>query len=553
MNRYMIRMLALFFCSALLLSLTACTPTEDVGTTGEGSTAVTTAGEPITKEMRSTLLRLCEEYGARGSSTCASAEYREEFQALRREILSKVSTMTAAEYETYYAALTALGESFSYAKGSLPRIYLDTEGGRAIDDTYIVTSVIIADKEGGREATVEIPEAKAKTRGNSTKEPEVDKRSYKLKFEESQTVLSLGKSKSWNLISLAFDKTLIRNSLAYEFARELGLNVPDCAFVDVYLNGTYMGVYLLTEPTNVGKTKVDIDLKNGDFLLELEQNPRKDDECAYVRTALYGTRFCVKEPEKAELKSGQKKQIEAFLNRAEEALCTADPDEISEYFDVDSFIDFYIVSELFKNLDIAYSSTYFYVKDGKIYAGPVWDFDLSAGNVSTDSSNPKYMTYNNIRGYGTNTGNSYEGLWVARIYGDMEGETGNPTHYFYLDHATEEDEVVWMSELLYVKEFRDQMIARYMELQEKICNLYEDNDLGKNRIDTLVESLGDAVVRNYTETDTTRPSWQVNVPCFKYEGEAYATYEENVEALRTWLHDRNTWLSEKWTVLAALE
>ena len=67
-------------------------------------------------------------------------------------------------------------------------------------------------------------------------------------------------------------------------------------------------------------------------------------------------------------------------------------EEIRKYLDIESFVDAFIVQEFFKQVDYATSSTRFYIKDGKLYEGPVWDFDLSSGNCSSSY----YKSYNNV-------------------------------------------------------------------------------------------------------------------------------------------------------------
>jgi hypothetical protein len=74
--------------------------------------------------------------------------------------------------------------------------------------------------------------------------------------------------------------------------------------------------------------------------------------------------------------------IETYLKNVETSLKTYKMSEYSKYIDVDSFVNYYIVSEIFKAVDFNYSSTRFYVKDGRMYAGPLWDYDLSSGNAS---------------------------------------------------------------------------------------------------------------------------------------------------------------------------
>ena len=525
----------LLLCAALVFTYTACALTQNVSETE----TLEVNNDPITREMRGELLRLAEI--PQGFEYRASEEDITVFKALRREILANVSEMTVSEYESYKVSLAQLIERAAYAQNGMPSIYIDSR--ETIEKSYVTASVEVVGAEGGTEAAVTATDVQIKTRGNSSNESHVLKKSYKLKFSEAQELLSLGKSKTWNLISNVYDKTFLRSKLAYDLAREIGVNAPDCTFVDVYLNGEYRGVYLLTETVSEGKTKVDIDLKNGDFLIELEHNPRWDRSESEgkmpVETSVYGMKLIVHEPELADISHSQKTQICDFLDTAEKALRTGDLKQIQQYFDVQSFIDYYIVTELFKNLDIAFSSTFFYVKDGIIFAGPVWDFDLSSGNVSQTLPQPKYIAYYNKDGYGTNTGNSYEGLWVAHMHHDRDA---NPEHYARYEDSEVEDEVEWYSAMLEVREIREYMYARYDELQPQICNLYEDNALGRNRIDMLIAGIYDSVMRNYNDVDPTNFSWGINLSDNVYTSPPLPAYEDYIDELRTWLKNRNEWL-----------
>ena len=81
------------------------------------------------------------------------------------------------------------------------------------------------------------------------------------------------------------------------------------------------------------------------------------------------------------------------------------------YFDFASFVNVYLTLEYTKNLDSNSFSTRYFIKDNKIYAGPVWDFDLSSGNVSDRVDEEGYRIYLNIQGRGDNSYDSTRGLW----------------------------------------------------------------------------------------------------------------------------------------------
>ena len=70
---------------------------------------------------------------------------------------------------------------------------------------------------------------------------------------------------------------------------------------------------------------------------------------------------------------------------------------MEKFIDVDSFVDFYITSEYVMTKDIGFSSTRFYIKDGKLYAGPLWDLDLSSGNIDDHKNAEDFRSKNSFK------------------------------------------------------------------------------------------------------------------------------------------------------------
>lgn len=358
-------------------------------------------------------------------------------------------------------------------------------------------------------------EAQIKLRGNSANMI-TEKLTYTIKFSQKENVLGSGAGKKYALVSNSHDKALIRNALAYDFGKLLGFEfTPEYDFVDVWVNDTYVGNYILVETIEIDDTRVDIDVESGDYLLEVEEK-RTSSGTTYITTNRYGIRFAIDDMDT--VTSEQKAEVLSLLDAIEGAIASGDIDTISEYVDIDSVIDFFIHEELFKNIDFAFSSSRYYIKDGKLYGGPIWDFDLSSGNISNaDDKNKRYNNYNkNGESHGNGSGNSYECLWTT--------------------------EFAWTKALMDCEEFRDRLIARYEELQPKIENLYRDNELGKNAIDALLDRYGFSFAKNYTPKAEGGAGWELRG---KYIGRyADATFEENVEYLRNWLKKRNEWLLE---------
>ena len=197
---------------------------------------------------------------------------------------------------------------------------------------------------------------------------------------------------------------------------------------------------------------------------------------------------------------------------------SGDVKKYSKYIDVDSFVDLYVMMELFKDVDGYWKSLYFYVKDDILYAGPPWDFDLTCGNVSLTHKEDNYYDYHNINGHGDNSGDS--------------------THGFRMVHG-------WWRILLGSEYFASLVRERYKELQPMIVNLYSDNSLGKNQIDSLIDANRESFDREYKQNETDyNAGWDVYACYSQYAGESKGGYDENVKYLREWLEKRNAWLFE---------
>ena len=340
----------------------------------------------------------------------------------------------------------------------------------------------------------------------------VAKKAYNIKFTEKVELFGMDAGKKWCLISNAYDKSLLRNAVALEFAEKLNLSyVSSTRFCKVYLNGTYLGVYLAMEPVSEGKDRVNIDLAAGDFLIE-RSRLREEAGVTYLTTN-YGFRFEMNEPETPE--PAALEAITAYLNQVEGAIRTMDHTVYEEYIDVASFVDFYIFHELFKDIDFAQYSTRYYRKDDILYAGPPWDLDLSMGNVSQKSAEWKYWNYNNQDESTDQSGDSTRGYWAQKDF------------YMWL----------WQDQW-----FRQQVMDRWAELRPVIENLYGENALGISRLDAYIEAYQTDCESNFTEA-----GWPLSKPTGNLDDRYPAdTWVGNVEILRSWLQRRAQWLDEQW-------
>lgn len=219
-------------------------------------------------------------------------------------------------------------------------------------------------------------------RGNASME--FPKKPYRIKFAHKHNVLnSPAKAKKWTLINNYGDKTLMRNQLAFELSRRLGMPyTPFCAYVDVVLNGEYKGCYQLCDQIQVHKQRVNIDemtprdnsgeALTGGYLIEA-------DAYAYLEASAFwsqkGTSVTVKSPDEDSITVEQMNYISDAYSRME--------NNWRQYLDMNTFLRHFLVGEMSGNTD-TYWSVFFYKRRGNdtIFTGPVWDFDLAFDNDS---------------------------------------------------------------------------------------------------------------------------------------------------------------------------
>lgn len=309
---------------------------------------------------------------------------------------------------------------------ALPVLNITTTGNAPIVSkaTYLTaTFALTGENITAADGTLEI-----RGRGNSTwswvKKP------YRLKLTNSVEMLGMPASKHWVLLANYADKTLMRNDIAFMFSRSLGMEYTvRNHYVELTLNGKYQGVYQLVEHIRVAKDRVnipelkvaDIDAEKitGGYLMEVDFRMHKDyckgntwesfcvngvnlDRAAtFCVDSTHGMNpFCLDTPEtllEANW-SAQREYINKYITDTEAALFGdnfTDPQlGYTAYIDVDSAINYFLINELFKNPDGAVASFYLYKKrNGKLFFGPVWDFDLALGNAGYDDVDKTYGWY----------------------------------------------------------------------------------------------------------------------------------------------------------------
>ena len=274
---------------------------------------------------------------------------------------------------------------------NLPTVIINTVNAEEPYDKEhdIVSNIIIISENGTN--VLEAP-GESRLRGNNSMTH--PKKPYRIKFDKKQRPLDApAKAKKWTLINNYGDKTLMRNMIAFEVARQVGMEyVSYIRPVDVILNGEYKGCYQLCDQIEVGDGRVPVtemeetdisgDELTGGYLIEVDAYA--SGEISWFQSSR-GIPVTIKSPDDDKITSEQTNYIKSYFNKLENAAYSVKYDSPTTGYrtllDINSFLQHFIVGEVSGNTD-TYWSTYMYKKrnDPKFYVGPVWDFDLAFEN-----------------------------------------------------------------------------------------------------------------------------------------------------------------------------
>lgn len=318
--------------------------------------------------------------------------------------------------------------TFTPTQTYLPVMNITTASGAAItsEDDYVAGSVTIMDPKNSSNnysGTMTI-----KGHGNSTWL--MPKKPYNLKLDSKAKLLGMPKEKKWVLLANYDDKSMLRDMVASELGNRLGMVwSPRSAFVECYINGAYQGVYQLAEKVDIDSNRVDIDELDdtvtsgedltGGYLVEIDQHQSD----TFVFFSPSGLPMGSDDPDPPNTQ--QQNYLVGAVAAAEGALYSTNFTDSQTgwpaYFDQDSAVKWYLAEEIMNNQDgDFFSSDYFYKKrsDPHLYMGPLWDFDISSGNVNYSTSvDPSQMWIRNAAS------------WYERLFQDPAFQTATATQY----------------------------------------------------------------------------------------------------------------------------
>ena len=274
-----------------------------------------------------------------------------------------------------------------YTMTGLPVVYLRTSGPVNSKENWVSGTISI-------DGTEELPgldqmSCQVKGRGNTTWS--WPKKPYTIKLEKKTSVFGMPAHKRWVLLANFMDRTLMRNLVSMKVGSMLDnlAWTPRCQCVELVMNGSHRGTYLLIEQVRVDKNRVNIDEKNG-FMLECDFH--YDNEIQWLdphgrcNNWSDAIPFSINHPDTDTISAPYVQKIKDYIYEVAEALYSDGFEEkYPAYLDVDSFVDYWIAFEVMGNHELQNpGSVYMHRdKDGLLTAGPLWDFDWGVLSYNT--------------------------------------------------------------------------------------------------------------------------------------------------------------------------
>lgn len=412
---------------------------------------------------------------------------------------------------------------FTFESSNLPLIFVNTNGQNIEDDPAIIAEIGIIDNGEGNRNYATDPfndfdgfgkiELRGQTSQGFSKKSYAVETSDELGNDMDVSLLGLPMEEDWIFHGPYSDKTHMRNNLSMKLSREMGWYASRTRYFELFINNDYKGLYMLMEKIKRDDNRLDLaklniedidgDQVTGGYVLKIDKgnNGGWDSDYNIVNTnqPIY---FQHVYPKTENLQPEQSNYIRNFIGEFEDALAAPDytnslGKHYTEYADVQSFVDFFIVNELSKNVDAYRISTYLHkekdTKSGKIIMGPVWDFNIAWFNAN-------YCEGDNSSG------------WIFEEYCD----DGNP---FWWDvFATE-------------PQFQQLLKCRWDNLRETTLS----ETVLHNYIDSLALVLDESQTRNFDKWNTLgNYVWPNPTTPDTYQGE--------IDNLKNWITDRLAWM-----------
>jgi hypothetical protein len=468
---------------------------------------------PLAEELVRNLLGLPPNFNINIDSAAASGSYT---QAVAASIVTALKATAATLDLSAPGALDKVAAAFPHTLTDLPVLTISTKNAAPIvsRDTYLDATFTLTNPAVSSQAAP--LNGKIRGRGHSTwgrpKNPYKVQFTNDAKFAQLPDVIGMKKNRNWALLADFFDRSLLRNKLALSLANTSMFSEgmkwnPSGQHIEVTLNGDYIGVYLLTEDIRIAPERLNIKKMSSDpavndvdggYIVEVDSllDCYNLEPTNLQHLTPQGVPTCIDTPDESAITQNQLSFIKNLVDAVEQDLYgRASLEKINPA----SFADWYLLNEFFRNNDAAFWSSDYLWKDTNaasnpldrlVNMGPIWDFDLAAGNVNW---NDNWET---------------EGCWVSK-----KNPPWGPN---------------WFGAIFDNPDFVDLTLARWKQKRpalEKFIN---------SSIDTYSRRLELPQQRNYAR-------WPyLGVQMNNHY--TFYTYADEVAFLRNFLNERMVWL-----------
>lgn len=424
-------------------------------------------------------------------------------------------------------ALPGLLSSQVLSESNLPIIRIETNGQAILDDPKIMASMDIIYNGPGLINRITDPpnhysgKIGIEVRGQSSQQ--FPMKSYGIELWNNsgssikRSLFGLPSESDWILYAPYSDKSLMRNVLAYHLSNQLGRWATRTIAVELILNGDYRGIYWVMEKikrdggrvaiTKLNPGDVSGDALTGGYIISLDKEADGWFSAEPTIPAGGFPQYSFVVPKRSALAPAQQQYIQQYVDSFERALQATNYQDVAQgwrrFANDSSFVDFFLIQELSRNVDGYRLSSYFH-KDrlGKLQAGPVWDFDLAFRNA------------NYCRGSDT-TG------WAWQFNYTCSGD------YWQVPF--------WWERITRDTLFHYQLRCRWNELRQTV---FSENCLF-SRIDSIISLTASARVRHFQR-------WPIlGVYVWPNPQPIATSYLEECALLKNWISARLRWLDEQ--------
>ncbi|KAA0227457.1 T9SS C-terminal target domain-containing protein [candidate division KSB1 bacterium] len=420
----------------------------------------------------------------------------------------------------------------NFTSSNLPIVVIDTHGQAIPDEPKIAADMGIIYNGPGVRNNLTDPfnhyngKIAIEIRGSSSQQ--FPKKQYGFETKDAQgedldvSLLNMPEEADWILSASYSDKTLMRNVLAYKLANDMGRYASRTQFCEVVLNGDYHGVYMLMEKIKRDKNRVNIskmeptdisgDALTGGYIIKIDKLEGSDTDGWYSTFLPYPGAwqriyYQYDTPKLEDLAPEQISYIKNFVFTFENLMTKpeyADPQNgYAQYIDIDSFVDYFILNEISRNVDGYRLSTFMHKdrdsKGGKLKMGPAWDYDLAFGNADY-----------------------YNGAMLADWQVDFRVQSDGFQIPF------------WWQKLLQDSTFTNRVYARWRELRPNVLEISRVHAY----LDSMAAYIDEAQKRNFER-------WPILGTYVWPNAFIGQTYAEELNYLKEWLNLRMLWMEAR--------